>query len=273
MDNIASLSQTYHLIGHAYLYMDTVYYLAPLEEDMLAIINDHGVNKGALKISVVPSIEGVDFEEFETLKELTGKELSLGVRIFEAAGIPDNYSTNVFCKYSIAALNSEEFKTDEVKETTTNPRFNYSKVHKLMVNPELTDDFLNRALTISVFGDITEAKKLREIEKLKESINKSTAMKLNKSVRDYDETPMGGKALGDNLTSGGPIILMQKDEEDASFLKTELEIKEQQLQKIKAEQLKREADYNKRIKELEERERNVGIVVQPQRGSSCCVTF
>lgn len=268
MENVDSISKAFHLIGHSYLYLDTLYYLASLEEDTMAIINDHGNNKGALKVSIVPTIDGIDLEEYETLKELIGRELSFCIKINEAIGIPENYSTNVFCKYHLSAKNNEEFKTSEIKETTTNPKFNYSQTHKLPITAELNEEFLNKALTISVFGDITEAKKVRELEKLKESINKSTTMKLSvmKNARDMD----GSNNLGDDI---GPSIILQGIDNDTSYLRSELDAKEQQLQKIKAEQLKREAEYTKRIKELEEREKKIGIVPPQRNGSSCCVTF
>lgn len=273
-DNVESLTQTYHLIGQAYCYMDTIYYLTPLEEDPMAIIDDHGSNKGALKVAIDFAVDGIDSEQFESLKDLIGKDLVLTVKIPEAAGIPENFSSKTFCSYMLAALNNEEFKTDVIEETTTNPKFNYVKSHKILIDAGIADDFLNRALIISVYGDMSASKKEREMSKLKETanksaINKTTTIKTISKNRE-PEANMSSIIFSENIP--GPLILTGNLGEDVDQLKTELEIKEQQLQKIKAEQMRKEMEYNKRIQELEEREKKLGI--EPKaRGSSCCTTF
>ena len=273
IDDLDNFTHADHLIGNAYCYLDTVYYLAPLEEDQMAIIDDHGANKGSLKVSLIPNIEGVNMEEFEHLKELLGKELILNVKIFEAAGIPENFSTKVFCKYAIAQLNNEEFRSKPIEDSTTNPKFDFFNTHKFIITPEIADDFLNRALTISVYGDISQVKKEREMKKLKDnvnsSVNKSVTSKLSLKNKEADSN-LSNFMNSEDPAPSMPIIF--SGGANVEQLKYELDTKEQQLQKIKAEQLKREAEYNKRIKELEEREQKLGIP-SGSRGSSCCITF
>jgi kinesin family member 13 len=275
-DNIDNFTHTYHLIGQAYCYMDTLYYLTSLEEDSMAIIDDHGANKGALKVSLIPEIQGVKLEEFESLKDLLGKELTFTIKIFEAAGIPENFCTKVFCKYTLVNLNNEEFKTLPVEETTTNPKFNYVKSHKIIITPEAADEYLNRALTISVFGDLSESTKERELKKLKENVNSS----LSKSITSKRLTKVKDSGLSiisvekDSETANVLPSILQVDNSSIDQLKYELDIKEQQLQRIKAEQLKKEMEYSRKIKELEEREKKLGIEKPvPNRKSACCITF
>jgi len=274
-ENVENLTNTYHLIGHAYCYTDTVYHLQPLEEDTMAIIDDHGTNQGALKVSLLISIEGLDLESFDTLKDLLGKELSLNIKVHEAIGIPENFSSKTFCSYSLAGLNNEEFKTPVFEETTTNPKFNYSVVHKLPISREVADDFLNRALTVSVYGDMSTVKKEREMGKLKASA-KGFSQSFNVKVKNNKDLDMFSHSalIPEESHSAylGPSIIMNPMSADSDSLRVELEMKEQQLQKIKAEQLKKEMEYSKRIKELEDRERELNIAPK-NRGSSCCTTF
>jgi hypothetical protein len=275
-DNVESLSDTYHLIGQAYFYTDTVFHLQPIEDDTMAIIDDHGNNQGALKVSVLISVEGLDLETFDTLKDLLGKELSMNIKIYEAIGIPENFSSKTFCAYTLNALQGEEFKTPMVDETTTNPKFNYSAMHKLPINLEMADDLLNRALTISIYGDMSAAKKEREMSKIKAS-NKdfSHTKSLKKSFKDMDSiSPINHLPVNDHSSSQiGPSILANPLSEDTDALRAELEIKEQQLQKLKAEQLRKEVEYNKRIQELQEREAKLNIEPPAKRSSSCCNVF
>ena len=276
-DNLDDFAHTYHLIGQAYCYMDTVYYLSPLDEDVMAIIDDHGANKGSLKVTVIPKIEGVDMEEFDSLKDLFGKDLTIDIKIFEAAGIPEKFSTKVFCKYTISAISNEEFKTDIADETTTNPKLNYTKSHKMTITPEIADDFLNRAISISVYGDMSQSKKDTEMNKIQSTVKKSVIVKssvkghFNNSREIENITPINA-LNNDDISNSGLSIIYPGDNTNVDYLRNELENKEQQLQKMKAEQLKKEIEYNRRIKEIEERECKLKNV-EPKRGSSCCIIF
>ena len=275
-DNAESLSNTYHLIGQSYCYTDTVYHLQPIEEDTMAIIDDHGNNQGALKVSVLIGVEGLDLEAFDSLRDLLGKELSLNIKIHEAVGIPENFSTKTFCSYNLPALQADEFKTPMVEETDTNPKFNYSVMHKIPINLELADDMLNRALTISVYGDMSSSKKEREMGKLK-ATNKdfSHTKSFKKSFKDMDSISPINQMHGDEHSASrmGPSIIVNGLSEDSDVLRAELEVKEQQLQKLKADQLRREMEYNKRIQELEDREKKLNIEPGSKRSSSCCIVF
>ena len=101
------------------------------------------------------------------------------------------------------------------------------------------------------------------------SVNKSVTSKLSLKNKEADSN-LSNFMNSEDPAPSMPIIF--SGGANVEQLKYELDTKEQQLQKIKAEQLKREAEYNKRIKELEEREQKLGIP-SGSRGSSCCITF
>jgi kinesin family member 13 len=273
-DNVDSLTIAPHLIGQAYCYTDTVFHLESLEEDELAIIDEHGTKRGTLKLSLLLGMDGVQLDEFDNLKELLDKELSITLNIVEAKGIPENFATKVYCTYAISPVSNEEFRTSEVEETTTNPKFNYKRTHKIFIDPVVADEFLNRALTFSVFGDMSAEKKEREMAKLKQSTDKSMTKSQGKGANRTKEVEISIPGRRENETGsiGGGIILSSFD---PSFeaLKAELEAKEQQLQRIKAEQLRKEMEYNKMLQELQASKNPSPNQEKPERGSSCCVVF
>ena len=287
-DNIDSLSDSFHLIGHAYMYLETSYYLAPIEDDMMAIINDQGAIKGTLNIALTPNIEGVILEEYENLRELIGKELVIKININSASNLPQNYSTNVFCQYTLNAFNDEIYKTPILNETNTDPIFKYENAHKFIITNDISEEFLNRALIISVYGDITKERKEQELRKIKESSNMLSisiipGMKL-KELEYADEELLGdiptinlfpnkGENSSINISNADSLSKIDKN------VKKEVSNKDKEIKKIEEEFKKKEKEIekeiNNRLKEIEKREKqlNENPNAGPPRKSACCVTF
>ena len=155
------------LIGHCYVYLETVYYLLPVDPDFIAIFDDKGHKMGALRVEVKPSIQGIHMEDFDSVREFTGSILQVQIRISEAADLPAEHCTDVFCAYKLPMASSEDFRTEKCRETTQNPRFNYSFTHQVTISAETAEELQTHALAIRVYGDIDEAVKRREFEKVK----------------------------------------------------------------------------------------------------------
>jgi kinesin family member 13 len=285
-DQADSLSSSYHLIGHAYVYLEAAYYLSVIEDDQVAIINDQGQIMGTLNISLNPLVEGVIMEEFESLRDLVSKELTFTVQILQANSLPPNFSTNVFCQYTMSALNEEVFKTEMLEETNANPKFGYFKAHRFIVTGEVADEFLSRALTISVYGDITRERKEKELRKLMEhsktNITLIPGVKIGMELTEEDiEEELMGLSKGQEKT--GFLNVSQGVNESHTMmldattdtLRAELKNREKELRAVEEEYKRKERDaekqIQKRIKEIEKREQAGNN--PPQRGSSCCLTF
>ena len=266
-DKIENIEETYQLIGHSYIYLDVVYYLMGVDEDYIPIIDDRGSKKGSLRVALKTEVKGMNLEDYDNLKELLNKNLDITLKIVEAVDIPENYSTNMYCAYNLTMCSQEEFTTEKCMETTTNPQFNYTKVHSVAVTPEVAEDFLNHALAISVFGDITQEKKQEEINKLKHASTTNYAMaqaniKANMDLSDIEEEEdQDNSPLRKSTTKG------------VTELKSKLEQKEELIQKLKAEQLQKEEEYNRKMREIEEKEKKLQNVAVAKRGSCACIIF
>ena len=154
------------LIGHCYVYLETVYFLLAVDPDFVAIFDDKGHKMGALRVEVTPRVQGVHLEDFDNVKEFVGSVLQIQIRITEAADLPAEHCTDVFCAYKLPMVSSEDFRTEKSRETTQNPRFNYSFTHEMTITAESADELQTHALAIRVYGDIDEAVKRREFEKV-----------------------------------------------------------------------------------------------------------
>ncbi|CAG9327700.1 unnamed protein product [Blepharisma stoltei] len=273
-DKVDSLGDTYKLIGNSYIYLDSIYYLITVDEDKVPIIDDRGSKKGMLKVAITPKIDGIVMEEFDNLKEILGKNLNLKVAIGEATDIPENFSTNCYCKYKFAVVSEEEYMTQKCMQTTVNPKFNYIRDHNIEITPEVADDFLHHALAISVYGDITEETKQRELNKLREKYGQASNPVKSARIKEFEEEP---EILENDHPGYSEIYNNSKTivpSENPEALKTALEQKELQIQKLKAENIKREQEYAIRLRELEEREKKASNQVPvAKRGSCACLIF
>ena len=280
-DNSESFAHTYHLIGHAYLYLDTAYYLDSIEDEALAIINDQGGIKGTVSAAISLAIDGVVLDEYENMKDLIGKELKITIKIFEATKIPQAFCTDCFCQYTMEALNNEVFKTDSIAETNINPIFNYSKTHTSMITNDVTEEFLSRALIISVYGDMTRDRKAAEMMKIVQNSNvKSITMGHAYKYKDldYDEDELFAEISEIPRIQVVPPLDESTIANDKSVYKKQMSIKDKELAKLE-EEIKRKAkedekEIQKRLKNIEKKEleisQNNGEV---PRKSACCITF
>jgi hypothetical protein len=114
-----------NIIGYAYIYLDTIYYLMNIEEDFIPIIDDKGAKKGALKLSIMSEIPGVDLEEHDNLKDIIGKDLAIEISIKEAIDIPEKFANGTYCTYELPFLGEVPYETNKVDDFNTNPIFSY----------------------------------------------------------------------------------------------------------------------------------------------------
>jgi pSer/pThr/pTyr-binding forkhead associated (FHA) protein len=281
---------SYHLIGHAYVYLENAYYLSLIEDDQISIINDKGGIKGTLSVTISPYSDQIMLEEFESMKDMIGKDFSLALSIHSATGLPSNYSTNVYCQYSMQAFGNEFYKTEPYDGTETSPSFNYYKVHKFLINPEVAEEFLTRALIISIYGDITKEKKASEIKKLKETSKTNySVMPGMINLRDnidedesFDATLMLNDPKYDIKINGVPneppsfssekqltLVIPKNDNEMKNVLKNA----DKRIRDLEEEQKRKEREfekeYQKRLKNIERAEKNVSEGKAPNK-SSCC---
>ena len=277
-DQIENLDHSYRLIGHAYMYLETAYYLAPIEDDMMAIINDQGGIKGTLNVSLSLLSDNLVLDEYENLKDLLGKELNISIKINQALQIPENFSTNVFCQYTMAGCNNETFKTEMVSYTTS-PEFNYSKTHKVQITTDLSDEFLNRALIISVYGDITKERKEKELQKIQEIVNKSITINPGIKLRELGFTE---EELLNDVSFDNVVVVQESfprsldlNDPNVSALKSELSVKEREIKKIEEDLSKMEKEFDKQIqKRLKKIEKQEKIQPSnPEKKSRACMVF
>ena len=287
MEALNSETFSYHLLGHSYVYLENAYYLSPIDDDQIAIINDSGHIKGALNISIHPSMDGQPLEEYESLKDIIGKEVNVSISINSAAGIPENYSTNVYCQYTMLAFNNEVFKTDPAEGTSTKPVFNYFKIHKCFINSEVAEEFLSRALIISVFGDITKEKKAKELKKYQDttkSISMAPGIKLDYHLND-DEYLEDSGFLNDSQVfrdqsihiNVGPLDNQSSTINLEGYSEKEkLKIIEKEIRALEEEQKRKERDLDKdierRLKNVEKVEKRINEG-KPAARSQCCEVF
>ena len=167
-DELDKMGPTHQLIGNCYVYLEVIFYMLSVDEDTIPIIDDHGQHRGALRLSLVPSIQG-DYEELDSLKEAIGRVLEVKINLVEALAIPENLSTNVYCEYNL--LNSGVFRTVTSQHCTINPRLDYTQIHNFAVTEALIGGIVSHSLTISVYGDITEEKRLKGLSRLRDHAN------------------------------------------------------------------------------------------------------
>jgi hypothetical protein len=299
-DNVEESMNTVQVIGHCYIYLDIIYYLMKLDEDMFPIIDDRGQSKGSLKIEIVPSIEPFNLEEYDNMKDIEGKELDLHVRIIEAIDIPEHLSTGVHCEYKLLDGDGP-FKTEKIADTSTNPKFLYSKHHKMTITTPLAEEFLKHALTFSVYGDITEEKRQKEIMKLQENIDKNLrppnstfkhTMSILPDISVAEMTPdqenrrfsvvQSDNKLRPALSNAFDSRLIDTPMSQFDFpldfdaKKSEIEEREKMLQRLAAEQQRKEEELRKRMEEIEAREKMMKDKVEApvvKRGSCACSIF
>ena len=69
------------------------------------------------------------------------------------------------CEYKFP-FQDEIFRIEPFEATTTNPKFNFRKLHSINLTQEIVDDIMNYALTLSVYGTISHEKMASELKKL-----------------------------------------------------------------------------------------------------------
>lgn len=116
----------------------------------------------------------MDEEEDCEPEDLIDKPFYFNVLI-ESAKIPENYE-NVFVEYSLRLNNNDNvtFKTEELKEQTRNPVFNYRKTHSYN---KVNDEILNYLQTTNVslwvmFSLCSECSELRCSKQTKSQKNR-----------------------------------------------------------------------------------------------------
>lgn len=168
-DHLDNSQPTHQLIGHCYVYLEVLFYLLPVDEDLIPIIDDHGKYKGTLRVSFTPNVPGKNINELDNLRDVMGHNLEVLIKIDQAVDIPENLATDVYCEYEL--LDTENSKTIPCPNFSTCPVIEYQKVHSFVITEEIIDKIIACSLNISVFGDITEEKRLRGLSRLRDHAN------------------------------------------------------------------------------------------------------
>lgn len=234
-----------HLIGTAYVYLETVFYLLPIEPAFVNIIDDKGGRNGAIKVEVAPKIPGKSLDEYDNLKEFAGATLQLIVKIDEAANLPPEWCTSVHCMYTLPMISMEEYSTETIKTGTSNPKFAYSRTHELLVTYESADEIMSHALTIKVYGDLDEEVKRQELQKV---VGKKGQRKRVEVVQ-----PASPDIIQDPRSI--PIIRQAENPEELAQLRRQLEERDRLIEQLKREQLRKEQEYSLTLRKYQDIER------------------
>jgi hypothetical protein len=206
-DQIDQSQRTYQLIGNAYVFLEVLFYYMTVDEDAFPIIDDHGQHQGFLKVSISPEVENLK-DEPESLRDLLSRSIDFHLSIKDAQGIPANYSTNVYCEYNL--LNSGVCRTLACLDQSTSPAFHYKMTHNFLISESLIDKILTNMLVISVFGDISEDRKMRGIDQLKSRAkNRGESLKAMRSFTQMEaaEEMLSGYDLRMNSVGGNKSII------------------------------------------------------------------
>ena len=148
------------LIGKSFLTPKGMVYMLDNPADLAIIGENHQC--GELKVDLIPTDEAgqknlseeVDEEEDCEPEDLIGKPFYFNV-VITSAKIPDNYE-NIFVEYSLRLNGSDlsVFKTEQVKEQTKTPIFNYKKTHSyLNINDQILNYIQTTNLVFRIFGN------------------------------------------------------------------------------------------------------------------------
>lgn len=233
-----------HLIGTAYVYLETIFYLLTVEPAFVNLIDDKGRRQGTIKVEVQPKVPGKSLEEYDNLKEFAGATLQLTVKIEEAASLPPEWCSSVRCLYSLPMISQEEYSTDTIKTGTPNPKFNYSRTHELLVTYDAAEEVMSHALTVKVYGDLDEEVKRQELQKI-------VGRKQRKTI-----TPIPAEApaiLEDPRNM--PRFAVPDNSEETAALRRQLEERDRLIEQLKRDQLRKEQEYNLTLRKYQELER------------------
>ena len=233
-----------HLIGTAYVYLETVFYLLAVEPALVNVIDDKGRRQGTVKVEVQPKVPGKNLDEYDNLKEFAGAMLQLTVKIEEAASLPPEWCTAVRCLYALPMISQEEFATETVKTGTPNPKFNYSRTHELLVTYDSAEEVMSHALTVKVYGDLDEEVKRQELQKV-------VGRKPRKTIEPVvAEAPAILEDPRSMQLSSAP-----HNTEEMAALRRQLEERDRLIERLKQEQLRKEQEYNLTLRKYQELER------------------
>jgi hypothetical protein len=102
--------------------------------------------------------------------------------------------------------------------------------------------FLNRALIISVYGDITKERKEKELQKIQEIVNKSITINPGIKLRELGFTE---EELLNDVSFDNVVVVQESfprsldlNDPNVSALKSELSVKEREIKKLKKTSVK-----------------------------------
>eukprot|EP01006_Ploeotia_vitrea_P055252 TRINITY_DN67977_c10_g3_i1.p1 TRINITY_DN67977_c10_g3~~TRINITY_DN67977_c10_g3_i1.p1 ORF type:complete len:904 (-),score=149.04 TRINITY_DN67977_c10_g3_i1:136-2847(-) len=164
----------FQLIGEADVWLQSLANMIEHEADA-SILAITGQSEGRLKVDVLPcdcnGREGPwdDDEENDPFvddpNELLGEEIQFCIKVHNIifdTNITDSGQvckfTNVWVRYKVDISNNEEewSNSEEVAESTFNPKFNYRKVHKVKVDQHILHLLLKGRIIFQVWGKLSQ---------------------------------------------------------------------------------------------------------------------
>lgn len=112
-----NLSDSWHEIGSVYIFLLSLFNLIDTPKDESPIIDSKGIKNGMQNYSV--QLEILDYDkttklnilEYETLRELVGKNLKVKLCLKRATDIPDKYNFKTMAKYEWIDSDKTMFET------------------------------------------------------------------------------------------------------------------------------------------------------------------
>ena len=112
-----NLSDSWHEIGSVYIFLLSLFNLIDTPKDESPIIDSKGIKNGMQNYSIHPEILDYDkttplnILEYETLRELIGKNLKVKLQLKRAVDIPDKYNFKTMAKYEWIDADRTVFET------------------------------------------------------------------------------------------------------------------------------------------------------------------
>ncbi|KFH05223.1 putative Chromosome-associated kinesin KLP1 [Toxoplasma gondii VAND] len=151
-DPFASDPDSYQVLGQAYLYLDVLFNLLPVENEALPIFDFKGQKQGMLSISVdldlLVDMEEVakkgpqvaDLDYYDTVEDIKGKMLKVTVKVDSAHDLRENCCRRPEMNYKwIDGVSEVRCSTDDM--CNRNPEFHSVKEFDVMITDEVVNWF------------------------------------------------------------------------------------------------------------------------------------
>ncbi|CDJ56258.1 kinesin, putative [Eimeria maxima] len=214
-DPFAMDPESYQVVGQAYVYLDTIRNLLPIEKEPFPIFDSKGQKQGTLVVSIDiqfssarSELEGEDelaarriedIDDIDSVEDVKGRELTITVSVHSASNLPEKSCRHPQVLYrwldgmtEVSAVSLEEASRDVV--------FNSAREFSLNAN-DVAIEWLSSALIFEVSGKFVDktgkgkGDKSKDMRKLEDELRekKELLKKIDEALR------MQGRSLDELL--------------------------------------------------------------------------